>query len=144
MELAREIREMIGVIGPFIQQHTSLVCSECPQVCCINRHAYYECDDLIYIYALGLEPHAYQNRGDHEPCQFLSAKGCKLDRNVRPSGCNWYFCDALYDNMEKTPGKAYAEFDDSLQKLADLWMELCSEFRLEFKNIKGFEIGQKL
>jgi len=144
MELAQKIREMIGVIDPFIQQHTSLVCPECPQVCCINRHAYYACDDLIYIYALGLEPHAYESREDSEPCQFLSAEGCKLDRTVRPSGCNWYFCDALYDNMEKAPKKAYTEFDDSLQELADLWIELGSEFSVQFKNIKGFEIGLKL
>lgn len=143
-ELARKIREMIEVISPFIQQHTSLVCPECPQVCCINRHAYYECDDLIYLYALGLEPHTYKNTGDSEPCQFLSAEGCNLDRTVRPSGCNWYFCGALYDTMEKAPGKAYTDFDDSLEKLAALWMELGSEFRLKFKNIKGSEIGPKL
>jgi hypothetical protein len=144
MELARKVRETIRVIDPFIQQHTSAVCPQCRQVCCINKHAYYECDDLIYIYALGLEPHEYEYREDREPCQFLAAEGCKLDRTLRPSGCNWFFCDSLYDSLEKTPPKAYAVFDAALQELADLWMELAAEFRVKFRTIKGTEIGSAL
>ncbi len=104
IKIACQVRETIRVVDSFIQQHTSAVCPGCRKVCCINKHAYYECDDLIYIYALGLEPHEYEDREDNEPCQFLSATGCILDRTVRPSGCNWYFCDGLFDSMEKAPG----------------------------------------
>ena len=131
---------MISNIDAFIQQHTSVVCPECRKVCCVNKHAHYECDDLIYILALGLEPHSYEQRTDHEPCQFLSATGCRLDRTVRPSGCNWYFCDALYDSMEKASGKEYTAFDVSLQELADLWMELGAEFRGKLRKIRGIEL----
>ena len=140
LELALQIRAMISSIDTFIQQHTSVVCPECLKVCCVNKHAHYGCDDLIYIQALGLEPHVCEQRADHEPCQFLVAAGCRLDRTVRPSGCNWYFCDALYDSMEKAPGKEYADFDGSLQELADLWMELGAEFRRKFKKIRGIEL----
>ncbi len=140
LELAQKIRAMISIIDTFIQQHTSAVCPECRKVCCVNKHAHYGCDDLIYIQALGLEPHAYEQREDHEPCQFLCKTGCRLDRTVRPSGCNWYFCDALYDSMEKAPGMGYAQFDGSLQELADLWMELGAEFRRELKKIRGIEL----
>ena len=136
-DLAGKIREMIRVIDPFIQQHTSVVCPGCRKVCCINKHAYYETDDLIYLYALGLNPHGYEQRGDDEPCQFLSAEGCKLDRTVRPSGCNWYVCDELLDSFETSSGRAYADFDGSLQELADLWMEMVSEFKMKFSEIKG-------
>jgi len=139
-ELARQIRAKIGIVDAFIQQHTSVVCPECRKVCCINKHAYYGCDDLIYIQALGLEPHTREIRTDHEPCQFLSATGCRLDRTVRPSGCNWYFCDALYDSMEKAPEKEYADFDASLQELADLWMELGTEFRRKLKKLRGLDL----
>ena len=139
-ELARQIRAMISFIDTFIQQHTSVVCPECRKVCCVNKHAHYECDDLIFIQALGLEPHVCEHRADHEPCQFLSATGCRLDRTVRPSGCNWYFCGALYDSMEKAPGKGYTDFDGSLRELADLWMELGAEFRRKLKKIRGIEL----
>jgi hypothetical protein len=139
-ELAQQIRAMISSIDPFIQQHTSVVCPECSKVCCVNKHAHYGCDDLIYIQALGLEPHVCEQRADHEPCRFLAAAGCRLDRTIRPSGCNWYFCDALYNSMEKAPGKEYAQFDGSLQELADLWMELGAEFRGKLKKIRGIEL----
>ena len=139
-ELARQIRARISIIDAFIQEHTSVVCPECRRVCCVNKHAHYESDDLIYIQALGLEPHACEQRADHEPCQFLCAAGCRLARTVRPSGCNWYFCDALYDSMEKAPGKEYADFDGLFRELADLWLELGSEFRRKFKKIRGIEL----
>jgi len=141
LELAQQIRAMVSVIDTFIQQHTSVVCPDCTKPCCINKHSHYECDDLIYIQALGLELHQCdEQRADHEPCRFLSGTGCRLDRTVRPSGCNWYFCNALYDSMEKAPGKEYTEFDGSLRELADLWMELGAEFRREFKKIRGIDL----
>jgi hypothetical protein len=43
--------------------------------------------------------------------------------------------------MEAASGKAYAEFDESLQELADLWMEMISSFRMTFRRITGYEIG---
>ena len=140
VELAGQIRAMISIIDTFIQQYTSVVCPECPKVCCINKHAHYGCDDLIYIHALGLEPDVCRQMTAHEPCQFLVATGCRLDRSVRPSGCNWYFCDALYDSMEKAPGQEYTDFDGSLQKLAELWMELGAEFRRKLKELRGVEL----
>jgi len=139
-ELAQQVRAMISIIDTFIQLHTSAVCPECRKVCCVNKHAHYGYDDLIYMHALGLEPYVREQRADHEPCQFLESAGCSLDRTVRPSGCNWYFCDALYDSMENAPVKEYADFDSSLQELADLWMELGAEFRRKFKKIKGIEL----
>ena len=142
--LAQQIRETIRVVDSFIQQHTSVVCPGCGRVCCINKHAHYECDDLMYIYALGLEPHGYEHREDSEPCQFLSPSGCILDRTVRPSGCNWFFCDDLFDSMERTQGRAYDEFDDFLTVLADLWIELGAEFRMAFRKIKGVELTQPM
>ena len=75
VELARQVRAKISIIDSFIQQHASVVCPECRKVCCVNEHAHYECDDLIYIHALGLEPHVCGQRADHEPCQFLSVTG---------------------------------------------------------------------
>ena len=139
-ELAQQVRAMISIIDTFIQLHTSAVCPECRRVCCVNKHAHYGCDDLIYIHALGLEPDVCRQMTAHEPCQFLVAPGCRLDRSVRPSGCNWYFCDALYDSMEKAPGKEYADFDGLFRELADLWLELGSEFRRKFKKIRGIEL----
>lgn len=139
IELSLKVKEGIEAIDPFIHQNTSVVCPECKKICCVNRHAYYNSEDLVYIYALGLTPHEYKQVDDKEPCQFLSEAGCRLERSIRPSGCNWYFCGPLYDSMEKTP-QEYAEFDEALRYLAEAWMEMINEFRNKYREIAGDEM----
>jgi hypothetical protein len=110
-----------------IQQTTEIVCPQCKNVCCISKHGYYPFEDLVYLHALGIKPPPLQFRkNDASPCQFLAKTGCTLERSMRPSGCNWYFCDSLLDQLEDTPG--YPAFDDSLQDAATLWMEMMEEF----------------
>lgn len=134
-ELAQRVKEGIERISPFIQQSTEAVCPNCEDVCCLSKHGHYNYEDLIYIYALGLKPPEHDfTRKDSDPCQFLSEKGCILERSVRPSGCNWYFCGSLFDHIEKRP--EYQEFDDDLRDVADLWMELTGEFA---KVVKGMD-----
>jgi hypothetical protein len=125
--LAMEIKYCIEKISPFIQQTTGAVCPNCKEVCCINRHGYYNFEDLIYLHALDLKPPPpAEGNNDNGPCRFLSGNGCSMERSLRPSGCNWYFCDSLLDKMEENPG--YREFDDSLQKVADLWLKMLDDF----------------
>jgi hypothetical protein len=126
-EAARRTRAGIEKISPFIQQATQTVCPKCNDVCCLSKHGYYNFEDLVYMHALGLKvPQHEACRADSDPCQFLSEKGCSIDRTVRPSGCNWYFCSALLDHMEEMPG--YREFDDALWEVAELWLEMMKEF----------------
>lgn len=126
-ELAQKIKEGIEEISPFIQQSTEIVCQSCPNVCCINKHGYYSYEDLIYIHALGLKFPLYDfKRGDSDPCQFLSQKGCVMERSVRPSGCNWYFCEDLLDHMEKRSD--YGIFDRKLTEIAELWLKMIDKF----------------
>ena len=126
-EIAQRIKNEIEKISPFIQQPTQIVCPDCKDVCCINKHGYYNYEDLVYIHALGLKPPDYKfGRKDSDPCQFLSESGCSLERPFRPSDCNWYFCDSLLDRMEKMP--EYQEFDAAMTELAELWMQLAEEF----------------
>ena len=128
-ELARKIKEGIEEMNPFIQKNTRTVCPNCKEVCCISKHGYYNYEDLVYIHALGLRPPDNEfGRKDSEPCQFLNENGCSLERSIRPSGCNWYFCDSLFDYMEKQPD--YQEFDMAMTNLAELWLKLLEEFSL--------------
>jgi hypothetical protein len=126
-ELARNIEDGIEKLSPFIQQTTASVCPRCTDVCCISKHGYYDYDDLVYISALGLKLPPYDfGRKDSDPCQFLSGRGCSLKRTMRPSGCNWYFCENLLEEMEQKPG--YRAFDDSLRDAAHLWIEMIEAF----------------
>lgn len=113
-EKALNARGLIDGIDPFMQQSTSEVCPQCEKVCCMNRHGYYDYEDIIYIYALGLKPPAYKkNITDTAPCQFISGLGCTIERSLRPNRCNWFFCNDLIEHMENGPAKSYREFLDS-------------------------------
>jgi len=134
-EIAQKVKAGIEKINPFIQQSTEAVCPRCINVCCINKHGYHNSEDLIYIYALGLKLPDYNfDRDDSAPCQFLSNKGCIMPRSVRPSGCNWYFCDPLLEYMEAMP--VYGKFDDDLRDVAELWLEMMDEFHRVIKEME--------
>ena len=141
VDLSNQIKGQIETLDPFIQKNTLTVCSKCEECCCIDRYSYYNCDDLIYIMALDLAPQKLQNGDDSGPCFFLTDKGCSLDRTVRPSGCNWYFCNSLYLQMNTGQDKEFAEFSENMEKLFNLWIELISQFRSKFIKITDCELG---
>jgi len=128
-ELAENICRKIADISPFIQQATQSACPACKDVCCIGKHGYYNFEDLVYVHALGLKPPPpVFERNDTDSCRFLTSHGCSMERQFRPSGCNWYFCESLFDYMETMPG--YPEFDDSLTAIAELWLKMIEEYTL--------------
>jgi len=141
LDISRRIRARIEEIDAFIEESSSEVCSRCEKKCCIDRYSYYNCDDLIYIYALGLRPLPRAGSDSSGACHFLSAGGCTLERAVRPSGCNWHFCDALTRRMRGAPGSAYGDFGDSMEEMMELWMELIREFRQRFREFTGEEMN---
>src|SRR4030043_1526214 len=131
-DLARKVKEGVEKISPFIQQSTEAVCPQCTNICCINKHGYHNSEDVVYILALGLQLPDYNfDRDDSAPCQFLSVRGCIMDRSVRPSGCNWYFCVPLLYHMEAR--SEYGEFDNDLRDIAELWLEMMDEFHRVIK-----------
>lgn len=133
--LAEKIKILINKIDPYIQENTSTVCPSCERVCCINKHAYYELEDLIYIYALGLKEPSYKKGiKDTDPCQFLTKKGCSIYRYLRPFRCNWYFCEPLLKNMENGNARKYRKIINLMGEILNNRRELMDEFlRLSMK-----------
>lgn len=125
--LAEQIRDGLQRIDPLIQQATQNICPRCKEICCISKHGFYTYEDLIYLFALGLNPPPVSfGADDRDPCQYLRQNGCSLERWKRPSGCTWYFCDTLLDYIETQP--AYRDFDEVLRDVAELWMKMVEEF----------------
>ena len=126
-EIAAQFNKNIKKIIPLIEPVTQTICSSCRNVCCIRKHGFFNKEDLIYFSALGVTPPYIDFDGkDEEPCQFLSRNGCVLDRSFRPSGCNWFFCAALLEHLEKKDD--WIIFDDSFSRLAELWIQMIEEF----------------
>lgn len=126
-KIAYLIYDNIKLISPFIQLNTDKVCSSCNDVCCKAEHGYYDFEDLIYLKSLSISPPIKEfNYNKNDMCHFLTDKGCSLPREIRPSGCNWYFCEELLVNIESHPNYKY--FDDKFTEIADLWLLMIQEF----------------
>jgi hypothetical protein len=128
-EMAAELRGRIDAVDSFIQENTAHVCPDCRKVCCINKHGYYDYQDLIYISALGLEPPAYsEGIADTDPCQFLGGTGCLIERSIRPFRCNWHFCSELIAFMNSGPAKPLREFNNKFRELQSLRQAISNAF----------------
>ena len=128
-EMAKQFNRTIKETIPLIEPVTQAICPSCQNICCVRKNGFFTKEDLIYLSALDITPPTLHFDGkDEEPCQFLSQNGCVLDRSLRPSGCNWFFCDALLEYFEKT--EDYHTFEDSFSRLAELWLQMIEAFSL--------------
>jgi hypothetical protein len=117
-DLAGGVALFIQKVDPFIQTHTKVVCPDCEKVCCVNKHAYHEHEDIVYLYALGERLPLYErDRDDSEPCQYLGDQGCTVSRILRPYRCTWYFCTPLLEHMQEASAPDYRKFIASLEQI---------------------------
>jgi len=124
-KITYELKEAFDGISSYIQRHTSKVCPSCRNVCCINRHSYYEKEDLVFIRALALDNVGKKSeREDTDPCRFLQKDGCSLPRYRRPFRCTWYFCERLLESMNSDKPKEYRSFISAFQNLQNLRRKL--------------------
>ena len=129
MRYAHCVSMLLEEVSPFIQRTSSAVCPGCKNVCCVNRHGYYDHRDLIYVFALGASRPEYRHGvQDNDPCQFLSGSGCTLERPLRPFRCNWYFCAALLAKMENGPARPYRAFVSRFQEIVEVRRTMLEAF----------------
>ncbi len=136
-DIAAGVAEEIENLSVFIQKHTAVVCPECSDVCCINRHSYHTFEDIVCIYALGEQiPLHTPGLDDSEACQFLGKLGCVIPRALRPHRCNWYFCTRLLDRItELSTARNYRLFIRLLQKITWQRQRLMEEYNSEVRGL---------
>jgi hypothetical protein len=117
---ALEIKELLEEISPLIEGYTAEVCPGCEDVCCKQRHAWYDEEDRVFIHALDCSEPEYSSRTADEPCEFLNSNGCIRPRWQRPFRCTWYFCVPLLEHMSERSGKKYRKMVKLLRRIIDL------------------------
>ncbi|GEM_PF-599553 len=129
MMLAKEVKNCLKEIDSFIDFYSKRVCSNCKNICCLNKNSRYEYDDLIYILALREKfPLPHRNLRENEPCYLLTEYGCKIPRYLRPLRCNWYICKDLFLEMESAPAKIFREFSNTFNKMLQIRMQMLNSF----------------
>jgi hypothetical protein len=124
-ELARELKEAFDTVSPFIEKHTAVVCPDCKEVCCADKHGRHDDDDRLFLEALGTDiPECPDEKKGDSACRFMGETGCSLERWMRPYRCTLFFCDALSKSLECDNAKLYRAFLDYFDHLVFLRREL--------------------
>lgn len=128
IEIAEELREAFNAVSPFIEKHTRIVCPNCKNLCCADRHARYDSDDIIFLNALGADTvQEHNDRAEDSPCRFMVETGCSLVRWMRPFRCTFFFCDPLLKSLENDNAKLYRAFMDYFRHLVYVRQNLIGE-----------------
>ncbi len=127
--LAREVAGLVTAMAAVQQEACAAVCPGCQSVCCINRHAYHEHEDVVYLAALGEQMPSYDlSVPDTAPCQFLGEHGCTISRHLRPHRCNAYFCTPMLDYLGSGPAPGYRQFIQDLERINRKREEMLAAF----------------
>ncbi len=98
-----------------------MVCPDCRDVCCKQRHGIMNEQDLRYCSALGASLPDYDpERPEDGPCQFMGREGCLSPRWLRPWRCTAYFCDALLAAMNSSPPIKARRISALIQEIVDI------------------------
>ena len=108
---ARDLKDAVKMVSPFIEKHTSIVCPDCESICCKDKHARYDHNDLVFMKAMEVDT-SCDNSGleEADPCRNMTETGCDLERWMRPFRCTSFFCDPLLKSMEGDNSKLYRAF----------------------------------
>ncbi len=124
-KLAEELKETFIVLSPFIEKHASVVCPDCEDVCCKDKHGRYDKYDIAFLTALGeYVPQDTIEREEAGPCRYMSDTGCSLERWIRPYRCTFFFCNQLMNSMENDNAKMYRAFRSYLEHLVSVRQKL--------------------
>jgi len=117
---ARQLKQLLIESSPLIEEYTAVVCPDCVDVCCRQKHGTHCSRDLAYLHALGTPvPLLDADRDPDGPCQFMGQRGCTLPRWTRAFKCTWYFCEQLLAALDEGEPRKARQLSAALQKMVD-------------------------
>jgi hypothetical protein len=126
--VAEKLKKLLIESSPLIEEYTSVVCPDCRDVCCMQKHGRYWKGDAAYLNALGCKvPHRDESRSLEGPCESMGPRGCDQPRWLRPLKCTSYFCEPLIKALNNGPSRKSRRLSSLLQEMADLYRELVPE-----------------
>lgn len=103
--LAGRIEADLCAIGSLMEWLGAHTCSFCPQPCCLTARVWYDFRDLLRLQVSGKSIPEGQPITDYAgKCRYVSHRGCRLSRPLRPWICTWYLCPVQKRRLERQPG----------------------------------------
>ena len=123
--IAEQLKQLLIGSSPVLEEYTALICPDCTNVCCKQKHGTFRENDILYLRALGVKvPKRDEERPPEGPCEWMGPGGCVQPRWMRPFKCTWYFCEPLLKAMSESPPRKARRVSAMLQEMADLYGEL--------------------
>jgi hypothetical protein len=120
--IAKKLKQLLIESSPLIEEFTAVVCPDCVEVCCRQKHGLYRERDVLYLATLGEEVSERDTSLPLEgPCESMGPCGCMLPRWMRPFKCTWYFCEPLLVALNTIPPKKMRQLSTLLQEMSDLY-----------------------
>lgn len=129
-EVAARIRQELETIFPLLDTVCRRTCPWCPDPCCIVTKVWYDFIDLIFLHLieLPLPPGPLAARLE-DPCHYLSPRGCRLPRLIRPWGCIQYTCPAQWNNLHHHSADDEKQLDLAFNRIREKRYQLEMEFQ---------------
>ena len=114
---ALEIDQLQRILFPILDYQASVVCSACLDPCCLEKEAYFQVPDLLFISALGHESPDSAGPVPPKGCRFFFDKGCTLPRPSRPFVCNEFFCEPFKNTFHQESQEALFHIENLFSEI---------------------------
>ena len=117
-KIAREIHRQLESIFPLLDEISEVTCPWCPEPCCIVNKVWLDFEDLLFLHLLSLPiPPAQLNTGDGQKCRYLTPKGCRLPRLIRPWACTLHMCPTQMRCLGRKHPSVQSEYHSAIQSI---------------------------
>ncbi len=120
--VAHKLKQLLIDSSALIEEYTAVVCPDCIDVCCKQKHGMFREKDIQYLITLGVKvPKRDQVKPLDGPCEWMGPGGCAQPRWLRPFKCTWFFCAPLLKALNDGPSRKARRLSAMLQEMADLY-----------------------
>ena len=120
--IAQKLKQLLIESSPLMEEFTAVVCSDCGDVCCRQKHGLYPGEGHCLSAGAWREYTGAGNARPLEgPCESMGPYGCALPRWQRPFKCTWYLCEPLLAALNSSPPRKLRQLSALLQEMIDLY-----------------------
>jgi len=127
-QVARKIEGLLSELILLQRDHVAVVCSACDSPCCKRVEHLFDDKDMIYARVFLGQEVARRKQKRNGGCAFLSAKGCRLEPEVRPFACHRYLCPELEAEMTRKEPRLPQTLNKKLRAVEALRGQLWREY----------------
>jgi len=118
LAIAGEIRRQLESIFPLLDEICRVSCPWCPEPCCIVNKVWIDFQDLLFLHLLDLQiPPTQLNTADEDTCRYLTHRGCRLPRIIRPWACTLHTCPTQVQCLDKMSLAVQSEYHSAIRSI---------------------------